>query len=403
MTSGHGCQAPDVGSDVAWRLALVMPNLELRGYHPDESGHAGAGALHPDLTLGSSFVAVVPPSEPRAKRIAASDRAARALLCGFHGTQGEAVAPSALLVRTDAPEPVQSMPALIAFRNALAIPILLKARAGAEPGVGGWQPHWSDTFDFHPTFPVGEDGLATLSPALRSFGLQAERYKATPSPYMPIVGRQMVTDRALAGLLASEWRRRWESDDDDQWGRVLFRSLECAYWAMSADLKNFESLQDYGFQLAQWVSAVEVLVSSAPGGGSVESAWALLGEFAWPNAALQEQVQCTIGKRTRNFDVVQRIYGHINRARNDFLHGNPVSADTFFMHRSQSAHSGSKQPSLLQLCATVYRTALMSYLRHRHPAADRMAMDHLDRVMAMVDDYDYILSLKRSLGIAGEA
>lgn len=44
------------------------------GVSSDDSGRAGAGALYPDLTLGSSFVAVVPPSEPRAERIAASDR-----------------------------------------------------------------------------------------------------------------------------------------------------------------------------------------------------------------------------------------------------------------------------------------------------------------------------------------
>lgn len=400
-----------------WRLECVLPNLALAPYDENEGESERGGYWGRGINLYSSDVAIVAPSDPRAIAAAQKSPAVAALLAAFRGPQGETVLPSALMVRESAHEALhRRWEPLVAFRNAAAMSFLLKGRAGG--GGGAMQPTWSDTFDFHPTVPDARGSLSTWSPALHSFGYKPERFLAMPSPHLDRVGRRLFADWTLYELLAREWARRFGPEGvDDAEGRALWRSLEHAYYALSAALKHQESVHDYGLQLGLWVSAVEILAwratpgTTSAGRADLSAALDLLGEFQWLGEALRREQAVPVRKKeTRTLNAVQLLYWHIYRARNDFMHGNPVSAETFFTHRAEGSHDDSasdpdSEPprSLLNLAAVVYRTALVAFLNRRYPRPkddDETGYASLSRTV--FDDWDYSRAVEAGIGASEE-
>ena len=398
-----------------WSVVCVLPNLALPEYHPDDAADVREGVWQRGITLDTDDVVVVPPSEPRAVEAAAASPAVTALLSAFRGEQGEQVSPAVLMARDDGrARRGRSWEPFVSFRNAIAMSFLLKGRAGSNDG--SYQPTWSDTFDFHPTFPDARGTLSTFSPALHSFGLKPEKFHAAPSPYMPRVGRRMFADRTLYTLLGSEWRRRFgEEAHDDLDGRALWRSLEHAYSALSASLKHQESVHDYGMQLGLWVTAVEVLTWPKHQHANLPYALDLLEEFDWHSEVLKERREVKInGKVRRELNAVQLVYLHIYRSRNDFLHGNEVNVATFFRHvgekpADEQPVEAEAQRSLVNLAAVVYRTALVAYLRRRYRVSGDDPVERVDEaegepeisalMSSIFDDWDYHQALEESLGI----
>ena len=64
---------------------------------------------------------------------------------------------------------------------------------------------------------------------------------------------------------------------------------------------------------------------------------------------------------TSQVNYIQKLYAELYRARNDFLHGNPVTAGNLFPAKDRS------QPVLLHCAPLIYRAALAAFFRIRQP------------------------------------
>jgi len=145
----------------------------------------------------------------------------------------------------------------------------------------------------------------------------------------------------------------------------LFRSLNMAYNACFIPAASRETLLfDVGRLLSLWVSAFEILAHPGPGGKATRDGVldALDQQPFWVGNEVRDLVIPIAAARAKKADppVLRKLpswfYVRLYDARNDFLHGNPVTATSHLIEPD-----GAK--SLLDVAATLYRFALASALR----------------------------------------
>lgn len=339
-----------------WDLAYVLPDLSL----PEPAGGMEGPAWLSTVTLNSDHLAIVPPSDARVLAIRAAVPAAETLLSGFSDSYGHAIRPSVLICRRDFPELVdrQTEP-IIAFRNAAALSVVLRARAAVASGNGAMGPVWTDVFDLHPTTVNRAGQLYTDSPATLDMRGQGLSFHATQSPFVAASVPRLLVDSGIYSELGARWRHRYvDRVLDDERERSLFRSLEVSYRASSLGRVSLPSIHDVGVQIALWVSAIEILVWPTAHRANVGLALDLLGSYRWHTRALDDalyDVRWTKNRPTRKGNAVQHAYALLNKVRNDFLHGEPVSDQAL---RPALA----PRTRLIWLAAIVYRTALAAFL-----------------------------------------
>lgn len=382
--------------DPQWELAYVLPNLTLPDPSPDDRGDGSDGNWSDGLALGQDTIAVVPALDLRLTAIRDAVPGAAKLLDGFRTVGDHPHHPAALIIRVDAPAAIRTdLEAIISFRNAIAFSFILRARAAGVGKEAHVEPTWSDTFDFHPTV-IGRQGhLVTEATALRAIFSSSASFIATPSPYMHPCGRKLYADQYLFRAFGRLWSWRYERGRRaSTYSRALFRSLEVAFAAASAAMKNQGSLSDYGAQMALWVSAIEILAWPEDRRADLSKVHRLLGRYGWMSEVLNERrFRLTWRKHRIRCNAVQRVYAFMYKARNRFLHGESVTPRTLVPSR------GNRIIPLPALAAIVYRTALAAYLAKRIPpvrvAANRIPPEYFDQIT-------YSGALKRGLNLGKE-
>ena len=113
---------------------------------------------------------------------------------------------------------------------------------------------------------------------------------------------------------------------------------------------------DVGRAVALWVSAFEILTYKGKGRSAKKVVLSQLGRIQWLSAKLRVQDrQVKIDKEeTLQTNVAGEVYGHLNRVRNDFLHGNPVTTKTLKLETCRR--------SVLFFAAPLFRLALTAFL-----------------------------------------
>ncbi len=114
---------------------------------------------------------------------------------------------------------------------------------------------------------------------------------------------------------------------------------------------------DVGRSIALWVSAFEILDHPGTGKSGLGPVYDLLEMVEWESSRsrLRRYKAYEAGKKNRpRRPLACWIYGEIYRARNDFLHGNPVSQKRLIVKQSNR--------SLFQYAAPLYRLALTGFL-----------------------------------------
>lgn len=355
----------DVMAQLDWELVYVLPNLELPS--PDEQTHfdldgGNITTFEQDQLFITSGV-----SEP-AEQIRSHIPAAEKLLSSFSTPTGRELEPAILVVDGDAPDELKrNEQASVAFRNAVALLYVLQGRAQNIANGHTTGPTWSNTFDFHPT-TVGLDGsLMTLSPALQAFYVDPESIVAVSNPELPVEGEHLYGDPFLERALGQEWRRRYLSPrEDERFGRRLFISLQVAFQASSIAVKNRTSVQEYGLQVSQWISAIEILAQPESGYVRRSHVLDLLGRFEWnrrPASGRWYVVDRSSGEITRRGNLVQRLYTLLYHARNKFIHGEQMEPSLL-----TPVVSG-VEVVLPRAASLVYRAALAAYLGQRYEAS----------------------------------
>lgn len=345
-----------------WEFVYVLPNLVL----PDDPAENVTGEWPGGIDLNTDVLSVVPSSDDRLQVIREATPVVGQILDSFFTSQGARYRPAVLIVRQSAPESVRrSEEAIVAFRNAIALSVVLRGRAAAAQGYGGMSPTWSDTFDFHPAQVSGRGRFVVLSPALRSLIARDDPLHFTDSPYLPREGRRVWPDAYLYRTLGIEWGRRYNgSRPKAQFGRSLFRSLEVAYQACAVGAKNQGSIHDYGVQVALWVSAIEILSWPEERHASFTHALKLLKRAPLHGKLQKKRYRAKMKKKgsALRMNALERAYSYLYKSRNRFLHGNPVSSSLLFT-RNQTTDPA----PIPRVAAVVYRAALTAYLRERHP------------------------------------
>ena len=355
-----------------WQLAFVLPNLGFgeRGNSPSE------------LTLGLEGIAIVPASDQRVVEITGWSDAARRFLGSFHDGNGNAITPSALIVRDDWHRDMSNhVEPVISFRNAVAVASILRVRAG-WPASGWAGPSWSETFDHHPALlRLDGSGFDFWTPALNSIGFRLDGLALTPDLRVARTDLRYF-DENLADRLGRVWSLRYRRRREKHKSEKVFRSLEAAYEALSVGFKSYSSLTEVGLDTVHWTTAIEVLAS--PPDGDVQK-WDCARLIAQPHgfhdrALRSKRYWIKVKKGRRHMSLAQRIFLHLYDARSKFVHGDEVSTRLLLPF-------GGDSPPLLSLASTIYRTALLAYLEKHWPRRwllDIAGIDYEDHLLKAI-------------------
>jgi hypothetical protein len=323
-----------------WNPVTVLPNVALE--EPIEGGIAS----------------LVPHSDDRINSLVRVHPAFRSFLRKFTDAFGVKLHPSVLMVRTDAPRSIYTVEALANFRDLIALSVVLYNRARELTYQRGHRVLWGDTFSFYPwmidrTF----DRLVAQTPAIVGVHDVAKfRGQSSPATF-PMTLRSSEIDWPLLQKLLERWMNRYTSRRPDPSDVALFRSLNMAHQASLLPAASDTTLYDIGRSIVLWVSAFEVLAH--PGGNgqaNLRRVFDLIETVQWGQPLSRFRRFNTGGRNFRaRRTLASWLYGELYIARNDFVHGNPVSRRTLVL-------KGSKR-NLFDYAGPLYRLALTAFLR----------------------------------------
>jgi hypothetical protein len=394
-----------------WEVIYVLPNLSPAKDRWNLNGETRpSDLLKTGMTLGSSNLAIVPVHDPRVQAAMADDPNVARLVDVFVDERGKKLHP-ALLIAREVRTTTLTQEALVAFRNSIALSVILRNRAWWAKGNDNAHMGWSDYFDFHP-LRAGTHGLVSDSPALTSIITERAKHQAMPSPYVSATTMTALwADGFLYYTLGVEWRRFFEAPQEKTtYGEGLFRSLEIAYVASATPVKHGGSIYEWGVQVALWVSAIEVLVSVLNGEASQLLSLDLLAEYEWgdyrPELGAKDR-EITFGrgssKTVRQLNIVQHACHLLYRTRHKFLHGNKVDNGDLYPWGRQLGPTGEPPISIIALAPVIYRIGLHAFLSRNHKpnfneSGDSNDIDPLLLASVLVEN-DYADALKTAYKI----
>ena len=208
------------------------------------------------------------------------------------------------------------------------------------------------------------EGLMTIG---GTKGRARERLSKLRGQSTPALSRTILDMSRLDWPLLDALHRRWQAcfstDDPDTKDLQLFRSLNMANAAAQLPAGADATNLDIGRSLALWSSAFEIL---APGRSEAfRNVYALLDKITWNYSRCKETVYEAYGfkKDQTKRNLPSWLFGEINRARNDFLHGNPITDTRLIV-------APAKRP--LHLYASLlYRMALAAFLDLKYVPSPR--------------------------------
>jgi hypothetical protein len=183
------------------------------------------------------------------------------------------------------------------------------------------------------------------------------KFSGQSSPEIfPMTLSKISIDQPLLQELIQRWRRRY-TDRKPAWNDVaLFRSLNMAHQASLLPAGSDTTLYDIGRSIVLWVSAFEILVHPGTHGqADFGKVFDLIERVPWAlrlsgfRRFITGTKECR-SRRTR----ASWIYWHLYKARNDFVHGNPISRRSLVLKDSKR--------NLFEHAGPVYRLALTAFL-----------------------------------------
>jgi hypothetical protein len=325
-----------------WQPAIILPSL--RAYYAIDYGS----------------IALVSETDVRLKKLMSAYPRFRSFLSRFKDAFGQKVEPSVLIFHSDIAKSLSLADAILGFRDAVAVSTVAYSRAQLATRRHSNRIVFSDVFNFYPwMMDKYDDSLIVKTPA--SLGLHdVNEFHGQPTPGIPIGElREFEIDAPTLDLIKPYWQKILASDDLQWRHRALFRSLNMAYQAsLMPTAAGDSTLYDIGRQLAMWVSAFEILVHPGLNGKSdLQGVVSVLTKADWnlqECAALDYEI--TSKGRTIQSNLAGKTYEMLYKARNHFLHGNPVSKETILIGKS-----GGMLP---QIVAPLYRVALHAFLKN---------------------------------------
>lgn len=348
-----------------WIPLLAMPNLSL--HEP----------------VGDGDIAVAPIDDNRITEAVTEQPRIGTFLNRFTDTFGVPVRPSVLIIRREANTAYRDISAIAGFRDLLAVATIPNARARQITHGGGMgTPVWGETFSIYP-WMVDRHGSNLIGKTPAMFGSHdVETFRGQTDAGLPQYSLAAYDlDRPVFDEILLRWHRRFGSIDARWEDRALFRSLNMARAAMLMPGGVEYGFYDVGRLLTLWISALEILLHPGPGGSVTESqVLDVLDRAGWRDQRCADMaVNIRTGKCTKPRTVASYLCHRIYKLRNDFLHGNEVTAEQLAIN---------DVPFLL-LASTLFRVALVAFLGLRIPSVEDDAEQYvLARHIATVNAWN---------------
>ena len=302
-------------------------------------------------------VAVVTLRDQRLKVLAKKHRRFAMYMRRFKTEFGQQIWPSVLIRKVSSPEQYRSAEALAGFRDAIAISVIPYSWALALRFENTFGIRYANWFSFYPWMVDAKyDGLVMQSMAQLGYhevkALKAQT--AAGFSYQPLSERMI--DKPLLNALLERWEERFKTDTPSRENVALFRALNMALSAAMLPGNVEVTIYDIGKAIALWVSAFEILAHPGRVVG-YRQVYELLEKAKWNLSECcetrYEPYGYKQGKPKRSLAVW--LYGELNRARNDFLHGNSISGHRLIVPPGKQA--------LHLYAAPLFRMALTAFLK----------------------------------------
>jgi hypothetical protein len=303
-------------------------------------------------------VAMVSVHDERAQTLARRHRRFSMYLNRFTSEFGQQVAPSLILVRADKFDQYRTVEALAGFRDAVAIATIPYSWAHVLRYENNHNIKYANWFSFYPWMVDNKfEGLIMQSMAQTGWH-EVKAMKGQTSPgisHMSLPAKEI--DKALLPALLERWVARFGSPNPSKRDTSLFRSLNMALSAAMLPGNVEVTIFDLGRSIALWVSAFEILTKE----GTCDAVYKLLESTKWNlsdnSNPIYEPHKYKAGQPKRALPVW--LYGAMNHARNDFIHGNTIDPMRLIV-------APGKRPLHLYT-APLYRMALTAFLDLKPP------------------------------------
>lgn len=326
-------------------------------------------AVLPNISVGDAvegeIIALVSSDDPRILALREAHPNLGQFLERFTDAFGKRIEPAVLILKRDAPRSVFTVEALASFRDAIALSVVPYSRALEIRYDRNHQISYANSFWFYPwNLDKNYDSMIGQTLAILATH-QVSKFQGQSNPEIfPMRLARSGIDAPLLTALLKRWRKRYVSQRP-KWADVaLFRSLNMANQAALLPAGSDVTIFDIGRSLALWVSAFEILAHPKTSYSGLGTVYALLEKVPWESRRSKRRYKChEVGgkkgpsgtKQTPRRPLACWIYGELYKARNNFLHGNPVTGRSLSVKGSQH--------SLFQFAALLYRMALTSFLK----------------------------------------
>jgi hypothetical protein len=321
----------------------------------------------------------VPCHDERFREIAGQRPTLQSFVSAFCDELGNQIWPTIGLAREDAPRTISNTVVFGGFRDAVCVSAVVAGQSltlkwgGPPRGI-----LHSDAFDIYPWFlsPALEGYITVVTPALRGVE-EVGRLRAQSAPALGNRSLSLIhVDRPLLQALIKRWEHCFVGGRESVEDRRLFRALEMACAASRTPGGVDASEHDAGRAVALWVSAFEILAHDGEWSGP-RIVVSLLDRVQWLRQELKARDRVVFFDKKKKTpiptNVAGEVYEHLYRVRNDFLHGNPVTAETLKLAKPKQ--------SVLFFAAPLFRLALTAVLDLRSPelsdASDDQNYDHI--------------------------
>jgi hypothetical protein len=320
---------------LSWLPMVVLPNI------------------HIQCRVEANSIAIVGQQDARVKDLRKDDPAFDTYLERFTDAFGVKHRPSVVILQPEAAASYRMGRAISSFRDLLAMSVIPYKRAQvlkAQHYGTGINPLFSDAFDFYPWMvDRNREYLVLSTPALTALN-DVDKFSGQLSPGISASVLDE-TDEPLLECLIKRWEQRYANDAPSWSDTALFRSLNMANQAARTPFATAGTFYDQGRLVALWVSAFEILAH--PGGDKEVGLSQVHAVLAGRHSSAKRNPLERSDRKLR-----QSIYEKLYRARNDYLHGNPVTDNRLMLPGGQW--------DLTQYAAPLYRLMLTEFLELHH-------------------------------------
>lgn len=293
--------------------------------------------------IGNDYIKIVPYNSPLTISLKNNSKNFRKFVGSFKNQFGNNIEPSFIFtnnIKEVTPEH------LVNFRNILAISTIPKSWSRIlSGGVNLEQILYSDYFDIYGlSLSKDEEYLIGHTPSIRMLNKVTEFKGGQSSVKLAIHSESNAfIDESLFKELMKIWTY-FHIRNINKNATTVFRSLEIAYRASSLPFDNHASINDYGINISQWISAFEILVHPKTGHAGINEVQKLLGTIKFNSKKLNynnySYIYDSKSKRKRfNATAIQKTYYEMYKARNKFLHGEPVKINDLFINNNDNHYT----------------------------------------------------------------